>query len=320
MSKMSNKNIMNRLPVIAFIALICNMLWGSAFPFIKIGYRLIGIPSGDAAAQVLFAGVRFFAAGVMVILFGSIMQKKPLVPSLGQFKHIAPLGMVQTVSQYVFFYIGLAHISGTRAAIINGTGVFAAFIVSCFIFRYEKFTVSKLLGCLVGFAGIVLINLGNGSNSGSVFGDICIILTVMSYAFSSSMIKRYSKHDNPVLLSGWQFAFGGAVMIALGLIFGGRICIPSWQAWAVLAELSLVSAVAYTLWGVLLKYNDVTSIAVFGCLNPVFGFLLSAFLLNEGNAFSVKNIIALMLVCSGIVVVNLFEGKNLRIISREKQN
>ena len=61
-------------------ALICTALWGSAFPCIKTGYVLFDIGSSDVAGQILFAGVRFFGAGILAILIGSVGQRQFLRP------------------------------------------------------------------------------------------------------------------------------------------------------------------------------------------------------------------------------------------------
>ena len=72
-----------------------------------------------------------------------------------------------------------------------------------------------------------------------------------------------------------------------------------------LLYLALVSALAYSLWGILLKYNPVSRVTVFGFMNPVFGVLLSALLLGEtGQASGVRSLLALVLVCTGICLVN----------------
>ena len=69
--------------------------------------------------------------------------------------------------------------------------------------------------------------------------------------------------------------------------------------------LALISAVAYTIWGLLLKYNHVSRVAVIGFTNPVFCALLSALFLGEADeAFSIKNLVSLVLVCIGIYIVN----------------
>lgn len=317
----NRKNILQNPVVLTLIALLCCLLWGSAFPFIKIGYSLLGIRTSDTASQILFAGIRFFTAGIITIIAGSMLQRKLLIPKAHSLKMITLLGIVQTVAQYIFFYIGLAHTDGTRASIINGTNVFFALIISCFIFRHEKFTLPKLIGCVTGFAGIVIINLSEfPSQNSSTIGDICIILSVIAYAFSSSMIKNYSQQENAVLLSGWQFSFGGVIMIVAALIGGGSLTFDSWQAVAVMTELALVSAIAYTAWGLLLRYNPVSRVTVFGCITPIFGFLMSAFMLDENEALSLQSISALALVCAGIMIVNVMEKSDSHKLKETKND
>ena len=72
-----------------------------------------------------------------------------------------------------------------------------------------------------------------------------------------------------------------------------------------LIYLALVSAVAYSLWGMLLKYNPISRVAVFGFMNPVFGVILSAWLLREGaQSLGPVSLVSLVLVCAGIYIVN----------------
>ena len=136
-------------------------------------------------------------------------------------------------------------------------------------------------------------------------GEGFMFISTFSYAFSSVLMKKYSKSVNPVMMSGWQFLFGGIVMSLMGIISGGKVIIDSAPEWNMLFYLAFISAVAYSLWAVLLKYNPVSKVAVYGFMNPVIGVILSALLLNEGQqAFGFKGIISLFLVCIGIYVVN----------------
>lgn len=77
------KIFLTKTPVVITFALICCALWGSAFPCIKIGYRMFAIGGNDTASQILFAGIRFLLAGLMVILICSFIYKKPLIPHSG---------------------------------------------------------------------------------------------------------------------------------------------------------------------------------------------------------------------------------------------
>lgn len=297
--------------IVCLCAMVCCALWGSAFPCIKVGYRLFQIPSDDAAAQILFAGCRFVLAGVFAVLLGSLIEKRWLLPKRSSFGKIVKLSLLQTVAQYVFFYVGLAHTTGVKASIIGGMNVFVAILAASLLFRQEMLTARKLLGSLLGFAGVILVNLG-GQRIELKFawnGEGFILLSTIAYAFSSVFLKRYSKEEEPVLLSGCQFFAGGLLMIACGLFLGGRLKVVTDAGIAMLLYLGLLSAAAYSLWGILLKYNPVSKVTVFGLMNPVFGVIFSAMLLGEENSLDIMCFAALLLVCLGIFVVNA-EGRH----------
>ena len=138
------------------------------------------------------------------------------------------------------------------------------------------------------------------------YGVIVVSMNGQKIDMDLSLMKKYSKKDNPVMLSGYQFILGGIVMVILGFSLGGRITHVSASAVLMLFYLACISAVAYSLWGVLLKYNPVSKVAIFGFTNPVFGVLLSAWWLGEGSAELGWNaLIALVLVCIGICIVNV---------------
>ena len=215
--------------------------------------------------------------------------------------------MVQTVIQYIFFYIGLAHTTGVKSSIIEASSTFFAILIASLIFRYEALTIRKILGCLIGFAGVVVINLAGGSVDLKLRlnGEGFILLSTISYAFSSALIKKYTQRENPVVLSGFQFLLGGLILSLCGAFTGGRLTVFTPASILLLIYMALISAVAYSLWGILLKHNPVSRISIFGFMNPVIGVLLSALLLNEKNqAFSIYGLTSLALVCIGIYIVN----------------
>lgn len=293
--------------VVCVLALVCTFLWGSASPCIKLGYAYFQIPSQETWTQVLFAGTRFVLAGSLTILIGSVLRREMLLPTRSSLLSIGKLALFQTVLQYLFFYMGLAHNSGVKASIINGSNTFLVILVACLVFRQEKLDMRKIAGCVIGFAGVILVCLnGQQIEAGFSFaGEGSLLVGALAYAFSSCLMKIYSKKDNPVMLSGYQFIFGGFVMIVVGLLFGGRIRHVSVSAVLMLIYLALISAVAYSLWGILLKHNPVSKVAIFGFTNPVFGVLLSAWWLGEGTReLGLKAIVALALVSIGICIVN----------------
>ena len=98
MSKMLKKTW-----VVCLLASVSCLLWGSAFPGIKIGYTLFHIGSLDAATQILFAGCRFFLAGSMVILFGSLVSGRFLVPkTISEWKHASVISFLEMFFDEIF--------------------------------------------------------------------------------------------------------------------------------------------------------------------------------------------------------------------------
>lgn len=287
-------------------AMLCCLLWGSAFPLVKIGFSWLNISSEDIPTEILYAGLRFTLAGVIAIIITSLISGKFLRPTMKSLPKVFSLSMFQTILQYLFFYIGLSNTSGVKASVIEAMNVFVALIVSCLIFRMEKFTAAKIIGSVIGFAGVVIINVSKGDLAGGLTlkGEGFILISTVAYAFSSVLMKHWSNEENPMMMSAWQFLLGGIVMSILGFALGGRIIGFDLKSVLLLIYLASLSAIAYSLWASLLKYYPVSRIAVYGFMNPVFGFILSAFLLGESEAFGLKSIAALVLVCLGIYIVN----------------
>ena len=291
--------------VICILAGISCLLWGSAFPCVKIAYRLFNISSDDTWAQILFAGIRFFTAGLMIYLTCLVFGRR-LTVKKESVLNVFKLASVQTVFQYFFFYVGLAHTSGVKASIIEATNVFFAILIPTLILRHEKLTKNKIAGCIIGFMGVAVINLkGNTIDAGFSFnGEFFLLVSTLMYAISSVMVKEYSKEENPVALSSFQFMAGGAVMTVAALIKGTRLQMVSLEAIMMLLYLAFISACAYSLWALLLKYNPVSSVAVYGFLNPVFGVLLSAMFLGEIGILNLTTLSCLVMVSAGIYLVN----------------
>lgn len=290
--------------VVVICALICCALWGSATPFIKTGYELL-LPEKDVPSTILFAGIRFAMAGVITVLIYSVGRRKLLYPKTENISRVLLVALFQTVVQYVFFYVGLANTSGVKGTIASGTSAFFAVLVASLIFRQEKLSLKKVVACILGFAGIVVVNLDGLEFTMNFFGDAFVIFSAISLAFSSVLIKRFSNYEDPVVISGYQFIAGGVFMVLVGLIFGGKMTFGDMKGVLVLVYLAFLSAIAYALWGMLLKYNPVSKVSVFSFTTPVFGTILSEIMLTESSGVKPLNlIITLLLVSSGIFLLN----------------
>lgn len=300
-------SLLSRTWCVCLLALTSCLLWGSAIPCIKLGYAFLAIDTADVPSVFLFAGLRFMLAGVIALVAAGIGRRSiPRVPRASWHK-VVKLALAQTIVQYAFFYIGVANAPGVRGSIVNGSSTFFAILVAALVFHQERLDARKVVGCIVGFAGVIIANLTGGDLGGSmtVTGEGFILIASVSSAVSAALIHMFAQGDDPVALSGWQFVLGGAVLTVAGLVLGGSLGQVTPQGLGMLAYLACVSGIAYSLWSLLLKHNPTSRVVIYEFSLPVFGVVLSSLLLNEASAIPwQQTTLALVLVVAGIIVVN----------------
>jgi drug/metabolite transporter (DMT)-like permease len=288
---------------IVILATLCCLLWGSAYPSIKVGYSLFNID--DIGSKLVFAGYRFTIAGTFILIFELVKKKTLFSFTKKQFGQVTLLGLTQTALQYIFFYIGMSYTTGVRGSIINGAGTFVSIILAHFIYKNDKLNFNKIVGCIVGFLGVIIVNLNGESLGGTAVtlrGEGFIMIAATIFAISAIYGKKITQIQEPTIVTGFQLFIGGITLIILGFILGGSLKGFTIKSTSLLIYMSLLSSIAFVVWTQLLKYNKVGIISVFNFLVPVFGTLLSAAVLGE-NIFDVKILIALTLVCYGIFLV-----------------
>lgn len=291
-------------------ALICTLLWGTAFPVIKLSYNHLGVVSGDVGSQVLFAGERFFLAGVMVFIFCLIFKRNGLKISGKALLPVLSLGLVQTAMQYFCSYIGVANTTGTKTSVITACNAFFAVLLAPLFFKNEKLGGTKLLGCAVGLAGVIIININGIADGGiSFIGEGMVLLSALCSGAGSFLSKASAKRSDPVAVTAYQLLFGGALLILLGILMGGNVLYVDLSGVLLLIYLAFVSAFAFALWTALLGFHSVGRICIFNLLIPIFGTLWSGILLGE-QIFKWENLVSLILVSIGIFLVKYSrEGK-----------
>lgn len=296
------------------VAVFCTLLWGTAFPFIKLGYSAFNLDESDIGSKLIFAGLRFMIAGLMVWIFIAVSKRK--LPTLSK-KDILPvcsLGIVQTAAQYIFTYIGIGFTSGTNTSIITACASFFTVLSVPLFFKSDKLTLMKIIGCILGFSGVIAINWGNAVSTDTWFGDIMILFSTISAAAGNIVAKKVALGRDPFPVTAFQLLTGGAILLVSGFCCGGSVGSVSVESVSILLWLSFVSAAAFSLWTALLKYHDASKISVFNLLVPVFGTVLSGFMLGE-NVFRLETLVSLILISLGIAFVNL----NIKKRNREER-
>jgi drug/metabolite transporter (DMT)-like permease len=289
-------------------AVAATFLWGSAFPFIKLSYELLDIRSNELGEQMLFAGYRFFLASILILFFFTMM-KKSMRFQRETFRSVVKIGAFQTFFQYVLFYIGLSLSTGIQGSIIAGTTSFFQMILAHFMYPDDKMSQRKVIGLLIGFAGVIAVNLTKGEfvlDFG--MGEILLLLAMLSGGFGNILAKEGAKQMEVGYLTSYQMLFGSIGLLVLGIVQVGPFPFDfEWTSFFALLYLAFLSAAGFILWNNVMKYNQVGKVSIYMFLVPVFGVFLSATMLGEEVHSFV--LLGLALVASGIVIVNRDKGK-----------
>lgn len=291
--------------VVTLVASLCCLLWGSAFPTIKLGYIAFGIMPEDTASKFVFAGYRFILAGLLLLILFSLTGKgKPKLTGR-QLAGLSGLGLAQTGLQYMFFYVGISHTTGVKGSIMNATATFFSVVLAHFLYKNDKLSKNKIIGCLLGFVGVIIVNFQSNllELSFSFKGEGFIIVAAFIFSITAIYAKRLTATIDVLIVTGASLFTGGLLLILLGLLLGGSVTHFTLASTGYLAYLVILSSAAFCLWNMLLKYNKVGKVSVYNFLIPVFGALLSALLLGE-TVMELKNLAALLLVSIGIYLVN----------------
>ena len=284
---------------------VATLLWGSAMPVIKKGYAALDIEAAHVSEQWLFAGYRFTLAGLLLILFHYLFQRKK--SGAGQRIRKGRLGrlaLIQTFLQYLLLYVGLSYSTGIQGSIIVGsTSLFQMLSVRMFD-SSERLTLMKISGLFLGFAGIAAAGIGNGNMEISFgWGELLLLGSAMFGGVGNVLARQESKNEPVLSLTGRQMMLGGVMLLAVSVPVTGLAPFPmDGTTFLYLFYLALLSAAGFGLWNTIMKYNEVGRVSMYLFLIPVFGVILSSLILGEQLSGWIA--VSLSLVVSGIIIVN----------------
>ena len=306
-TKTGQGSIFQRPAWVVVLALTAAMAWGWAFPLIKLGFGAFGITADMTGSKMLFAGIRFAMAGLIVLSVARTGGRPMSTGKKGDWWFVLAFALMNTTLHYFFFYVGMSHSEGSRAAILNSLSTFLVVLLACACFKSDKLTTRKMVGCAVGFGGIMALNIG-GADSGRFtwIGDGMIILNAICGALSNLMTRGLSRRVDVFVGTGYSLTIGGLLLIVPGLMLGGSLPQVNVLGIVCLLLLIAISAIGFALYNKLLSVNPAGRVAIYNSLIPVVGAVTSCLCLGE--TFHAKYALAGGLAALGIYIIN--KGKN----------
>ncbi len=286
-------------------ALAVMLLWGFLFPAVKLGYQVYKISTvGDI---LLFAGVRFLVCGGVICAFAGVRDRKSFLSVQSAMVPVLLSGLFAIILHYAFTYIGLNLTDSSKTAILKQLG---ALVYSCFsfvFFQSERFSVRKIIAAIIGFCGIVVINLDGGGFKFGI-GDVFIILASFCTVASNIVSKKALRSVKPVTMTGVSQLFGGAVLGIVGLLLGGKMEM-SFANCGVFALICTASIFSYCLWFTVVKDGDLSHLFIIKFSEPVFAAIFGAVIL-QSNIFNLQYLAAFLLISLGIWIANTAKAKS----------
>ena len=301
----SAKSIWQRPVWVAIFAFTAAFAWGWAYPLIKLGFAEFGITPDQTGSKMLFAGVRFAISGLIILAMAKGAHRSfEMSTGVRGWTFILVFALLNTSIHYACFYIGLSHSAGSRAAILNSLSVFTLVILACVAYpSTDRLSTSKVVGCVLGFVGILALNIGGADSGGFTWlGDGMIIGNALCSATAGLMTRKMGRHTDVFVGTGHSLLVGGILLAIPGLAIGGTL--PVITAWGIVILLLLIaiSTVAFGLYNKLLSCNPVGKVAIFNSLIPVIGAVSSCICLGE--PFYWKYALAAVLAAAGIYTIN----------------
>ena len=295
-------SIFQRPVWVALFAFTAAFMWGWAYPLIKLGFAEFHISGDMTGSKMLFAGIRFCVSGLIILTIARTTHRSfAFKPQAAPF--LLVYALLNTTLHYAAFYIGLSHSQGARAAILNSLSVFSLVILACLFFKSDKLTARKTLGCVIGFLGIMALNLdGEDSGAFTLLGDGMIIVNAICSACANLMIRGLSRRVDVFVGTGYGLTIGGLLLIVPGLALGGLLPTVNMLGIICLVLLIAISALGFALYNKLLSLNPVGKVAIYNSLIPIVGAVTSCLCLGE--TFHAKYALAGGLAALGIYIIN----------------
>jgi drug/metabolite transporter (DMT)-like permease len=279
------------------------VIWGSAFSLTKICYRELNIINDEVSGQLLLAGCRFFLAGGLLLLWQRRFSRQKIVSCRRDMLGMCGFGLVQTTLQYAMFYLSIGWLPGSRSSVICATNAFVSVILAHFLIKNDRLNRYKVLGCVVGLTGLVILGIGDGGTANVSVWDLLMFLSGITFSVGNIICKGLTGRLPALLVAGWQMLFGGLALCLIAWSLGAGMLHGTLLGWTMFFVLVLQSVVTMGLWSWLLKRCPVSHISVFTCLIPIIGVLFSAALLQE-QVFTLSNMLSMLMVASGVFFVN----------------
>lgn len=284
------------------VFLLLGAIWSSSFMWIKIAVQEVG-PLTLVAFRAAF-GLLF---GVVVIL----IQRTQLPRTLRAWMPLLVLGLTNIAVPFFLISWGEQSIDSAVASILDATVPLFTILIAHFLLPDDRMTLPKVLGLVVGFAGIiVLMSKDINASTGSLLGQLAVIVASLFYAISAVYARRVTEDTPGILRSAGPLVSATVTMLLATMVFESPVHIPQLGiTWVALLFLGVLgSGVAFVMAFYLIHEIGPTRLSMVTYLFPLGGVILGVTFLNEQLTWQV--VAGALLILASLAIANMKSKTN----------
>ena len=279
-------------------------LWGASYIFIRVAVPALG--------PFVLMGARVALASGALALY-AVLLARGMPKFRSRWKEFLIVGATNSAIPFTLIAAAELELTASLAAILNSTtALFVAVVAAVWI--GESLTVKKVVGLLLGFAGVVvLVGWDPVPLNGAVLLAVGAMLAAsLSYAVGGVYVKRTFAGVSPLAMTIGQQGAAAAILLPLAAASLPREAPPLPTTLSALALALLCTAVAYLLYFRLIENVGPTKTLAVTFLIPVFGLLFGVVLLDE--PVGLGTLVGFAIISYGVALVT-----EVRLLGRGKE-
>ncbi|MFP3392008.1 DMT family transporter [Brevibacillus sp. SIMBA_040] len=269
-------------------------LWGVNWPLSK--YAL------EFAPPLLFAGLRIFIGGLILLIIAIPRYKQLNMKDTWQIYLISAL-----LNIILFFYFQTIGLNMMPAGLFS-TIVFMQPVllgIGAWLWLGESMTGFKIIGLILGFIGVAVVSINDGSGNISTAGILLGLASTITWTFGTIYMKKTSTRVDAIWLTTLQMIFGGIVLLVAGTTVENWTDIVWNQSF--ISTMSVIAifctALTWLIFFLIVRSGDAGKIGSFNFLVPLISIVISVIFLGE--TITAKMVVGLILIIIGVALVNL---------------
>ncbi len=274
------------------------LMWGTSYAFIKLGIETLSTFTLIASR---------LGIGLLLLIVVVRLAREPLPRSPRTYLHLVVMAVVNIVIPFTLITYAEQSVESALAAILNGAVPLVTIVVAALFLHDEPITVNRLVGLVVGYAGVIILvsrGLTGLGGEDALVGEVALLGSTVSYGVGAVYSRRNIHHLRPMIPALFQVSFAFLIVTILAVLLE-RPFEVRWTTDAVVAVVwlgLLSSGLAYLVFFRLLSRVGATRTSLVAYVLPVVGILSGA--LMFGEQVDARIVFGTALVIGGVALVN----------------